>query len=773
MYNLTEGIKTELNKKTDIKVISFDIFDTILFRMVRKPVDVFERVGKLAQEQKKLPQHVSPIIYKNIRIEAEKQARRKSQKCNHHREVILEDIIENLPPYCGENREMLLQLELQAERELCYLNPDIYEVMEYLKSRNYRVILVSDMYLSGDRILDLLTYNGFSIDIIDKVYVSCECRQNKSSGDLYQHVLTDMNLLPEELLHIGDNYMSDVINANYFGINTIYYDVLNSDKYMSLQLEEMKYGNLLPELYSLRRYVADKGECYDSEEKFWFQMGALVLGPLMTGFTEYILDVADKENIEHIYPLMREGMIISRLLRKAAEHRQREYRIEPMYISRKAAFLPALSEFGEEEYEEVIRILQNGGTIRDLFNMLDLDPEAEVQDLLEISIQELRKHPDSQNRIKKVLFSKDVQQKIMKNIECKYENIMGYLGSLDIKKRFLTADIGYGGTMQKAINCLLRKAFGYADCIHLLAIGSNQCLEKIFDHVDIRGFAGNCGEYENSEYDMIQRIYLLEQFLLCGIGTTVGYEEKNNRYVPILKQIKGVNNEQWTKVEITQKGMMFFQKVYLDLKKRKPLIETTFNERSSLRELVLRLITLPTEEEAGFLGDLTWDNNYGKLNTDRFCSKEDMERVKEIGVPAFCQEQNLRENMWLEGVVTQVQPYYYLNQVLEMKASTYEQSVMKIVKNILQSNPGEVIVVGAGDVGRTLQKYLKLYGIRIEAFTDNNVKLQGSVINGIPVRTLRDEFKSGHYVIASFAYADEIYEQIRELKGMDVKVYRN
>ena len=153
MNNLLTMILDGFKKHSNIKVISFDIFDTVLFRMVKKPTDIFEIAAKKAINKGVLPSYITPIIYKNIRKEAEKQARKQKKDISGHIEVNLKDIMECLPDYIGDCREQMIEFELRAEEELCYINPDIQEVIDYLvQKKKYKIIFISDMYLSSKEI---------------------------------------------------------------------------------------------------------------------------------------------------------------------------------------------------------------------------------------------------------------------------------------------------------------------------------------------------------------------------------------------------------------------------------------------------------------------------------------------------------------------------------------------------------------------------------------------------------------------------------------------
>lgn len=61
MNNLLTMIIEKLEKYKNIKIISFDIFDTILFRMVKKPEDIFKIAAKNAIREKSLPDRKSVV----------------------------------------------------------------------------------------------------------------------------------------------------------------------------------------------------------------------------------------------------------------------------------------------------------------------------------------------------------------------------------------------------------------------------------------------------------------------------------------------------------------------------------------------------------------------------------------------------------------------------------------------------------------------------------------------------------------------------------------
>lgn len=773
MNNLLTMIIEKLEKYKNIKIISFDIFDTILFRMVKKPEDIFKIAAKNAIREKSLPYYITSELYKNIRKEAEKRARKLKVEKYGHAEVNLKDIMDCMPEHVSNSKEKMITFELQTEKEKCYINPDIQEVIDYLvKKRKCKIVFTSDMYLSSKEICSILKENEFPVEVVDKFYISGEIGKSKATGQLYEYIIDDLSICAEDILHIGDNILYDVVNAKSIGIHTIYYDVI-SGNCMEIQMEQIKYGNIMPELYSLRRFISNKAKYLKEEKKQWFKTGAMVLGPIMSEIAEWVLDTAEKEQISTIYPLMREGKLITELLIQAASYRDKKYHISPMYISRRAVYLPSITKFDKSEYEKLTISLKKNGKVKNIFEMLEIQAESYIDDLLEISIEEVRKNKIVEERLKDYLFSKKVQSQILQSIESKRKNIYGYLKQLGIEQKFITVDVGFNGSIQEGLEKILfTERTSSAKNIHLLVFGSEKCIEKILDNVDIRAYAGSFEKKCNIVSEIAQRPYLLEQFMMCDCGTTVSYSKQAEKYIPVLKNISSILQQQYQNISYIQEGILLFQKYYLDLKKKKKIIiERTSNKIKEFTQIFLRLQTMPTLDEAKILGKLSYDENYGVDSVTRFADEKSVLEIKNIGIEKWLKSVVPGQKAWVESIVVQAQQEYYVDKALTEKSSDYQKSILEIVKKVFVDKPEKVIIAGAGEAGRQLHKYLELYGMKVEAFTDSNKKLWGSFIDEIPVKSLEENFDSIHFVIASFAFAEEISNQIRATKGSDIVIY--
>lgn len=202
-FNDKLPISKLLKKISKYDVVSFDIFDTLIFRTVHKPSDVFGLVEK----------EINSFNYKKMRIDAENDAR----KIALGMEPNISEIYAQLKI---ENYEKVLATELNIEQQVCICNPYMMDVMNTLVQNGKEVIIVSDMYLSSSFLKAMLERCGYRGKY--KVFVSNEYRASKYNGELYKILLRD-NLKGKKVIHIGDNRHSDYLMALKNGWQALLY----------------------------------------------------------------------------------------------------------------------------------------------------------------------------------------------------------------------------------------------------------------------------------------------------------------------------------------------------------------------------------------------------------------------------------------------------------------------------------------------------------------------------------------------------------------------
>lgn len=218
IYNSLEEIEDEI-VKSDTRVISFDLFDTLVVRPVERCEDVFEMLDHFYANLSE-----AMISFAKLRIEAESVLRRRIiNKELETEDIKLTDIYMVLQSEFGIPEYVCKKmLSHEMELELSILRPrkSGKRLFEKAIESGKRVVICSDMYLEKDHIKSILDANGYGG--VEEIFVSSEAGLRKISGNLYTYMAKELGVKPEDILHIGDNEESDCRVASLNGLNAAY-----------------------------------------------------------------------------------------------------------------------------------------------------------------------------------------------------------------------------------------------------------------------------------------------------------------------------------------------------------------------------------------------------------------------------------------------------------------------------------------------------------------------------------------------------------------------
>lgn len=239
-YYHEDAFKNIMLDKT--KVVSFDIFDTLIKRNVLNPSDVFVLMSNKLQGR--LSETFSTMLY-DIRYAAETGAREKVDS----REVTFDEIyayIEDEYHIDHDFIELMKKTELEIEKQVIVQRNSGYDYYDVAAINGKKIVYTTDMYLTKDFIYELLVGAGYSKN--NEMFLSNEYRQTKGSGKLYRQVFKKCKIEPKEMVHIGDNYISDYEMAKDAGIRA--YHIPNvRDLFMRFLYEDLKgYNNTYQDL---------------------------------------------------------------------------------------------------------------------------------------------------------------------------------------------------------------------------------------------------------------------------------------------------------------------------------------------------------------------------------------------------------------------------------------------------------------------------------------------------------------------------------------------
>jgi len=334
-------------------VISFDIFDTLIFRPMDVPSDMFYLIGE----------RLGISDYKNIRIYAEYDARIKCKEKYNHTEINLLDIYEHLKDEVGIDYKEGMKVEEDIELSLCFANPFMKKVWDELQKRGKRIVITSDMYLPLSTIEKMLHKNGY--DGYEKLYLSNEYSKSKADGTLYKEVINDNpNAL---IIHIGDNNNSDIKMAQINGIKTLSYPNVNHNNSL-YRSEDMSYiiGSAYRGIVS--NYIYNGLNTYSMEYEYGFIYG----GIFVLGYCHFIHEYCKHNAIDRILFLSRDGDTLMKAY--ISIYPEEEDNCNYAYWSRKCA-TKLMASFDKHDYYRrfIFHKVNQGYTIEEILSSMELD----------------------------------------------------------------------------------------------------------------------------------------------------------------------------------------------------------------------------------------------------------------------------------------------------------------------------------------------------------------------------------------------------------------
>ncbi len=182
------------------RVVSFDIFDTLIERKCLLPTDVF-----FLAAYKLYSDFNSAADFCCQRIKAEQIVRG-----DNNEEVTLDDIY-NIIGKVNSDADKLKALELETELEVCCPKESGIDLFKEAIQNGKTVILATDMYLPLDFIKTLLDNNGISCH--ENIFLSCVHKKSKKTGLLFNVALNTLSISASDIVHFGDSIAADFKGA--------------------------------------------------------------------------------------------------------------------------------------------------------------------------------------------------------------------------------------------------------------------------------------------------------------------------------------------------------------------------------------------------------------------------------------------------------------------------------------------------------------------------------------------------------------------------------
>ena len=318
-------------------VASFDVFDTVLTRLVGGPRQVFVETGRRLRRAHVID--VSPEVYASVREDVLARFTVDVRRHPPLRRVAAEvaDRL-GLDAACAET---LYETELAVERDVLRAVPGLVEHVRAERRRTGRgVLFVSDTPLPTDFLQGLLEREGLFVDG-DVLFTSADRGQSKQDGALYDHVRAEQGAAPADFKHTGDDNEADVVHARQHGWQaSLRTNARFTAAERRLDAAAVSTDGLGPRLAGAGRLGRLRAVAEGAEPEI-SAIGADTALPLLVGFGLWVLSQARLHGLDRLYFVARDGEILREVTQALATARGDAVECRYLYGSRRVWQLAA------------------------------------------------------------------------------------------------------------------------------------------------------------------------------------------------------------------------------------------------------------------------------------------------------------------------------------------------------------------------------------------------------------------------------------------------
>lgn len=645
----------------NIKVISFDIFDTLVLRPVWEPEDIYILMQYKFEQ---ICPNLKNIKFIVIRQAAEKYCREKLKLKNvGFQDVTLTEIYCELKTFIDindEQIELLKQLENDIELDLIQKRTTGKQLLDFALSLGKKVILTSDMYLEKNTIEKILVKCGYQNL---PLFLSSDIRLVKFTGDLYEYIIDKLQIKNSEILHIGDNWQVDILIPKAKGIKTaflpktkdVFCNSFHKNRTNGLSCIGNIAGNYLTTwnktitslpYRSMLAMIANK--FFDNPFRAWNKKSDFDANPCVIGYYPlgmhilsvcvWLGEIVRSKNIKHISFLARDGFLPIKAFNKIQNYLNLKditvnyvpcsrKALMPWIINDKNGLLNLPVSLYSHSPLSLIKILKC--CCKDFDNEVIKSKIFEAGFIPERKFISERGYYDFLKWFSLNLFSIEKLEK-EKNIVSKYYKNQIPQGSL-------VFDLGYSGRIPSALSNCLKYSVNYA-YVHKSYDSTCDYIRR--DNLDISVLYDFVPQYR----DLIREIFFSEINNQC-----IGFIEVNNKIEPIFDN-KDVNySENFIINKIFEHAICFvddYLKIftnYINVNEIEPLITSMpFEGLLSACHSVDKdvLASLISEDSVyGNKDDISMAEFWCRLNDESSCIRRD-----------FVSEGNIVANNLNEGL---------------------------------------------------------------------------------------------------------------------------
>lgn len=564
-----------------VSVLSLDCFDTLIWRNVQAPQDVFAALD-------------IPGGAGWIRKRAEDSARKSALFARRSTEVSIEEIYAALMPNAASTAiAEAVRAELDAEARHCFAFVPTIALMQAAKVRGLKVVIVSDTYLSEDQLRELIAAAAGDavLGLIDRVFCSSAYGVGKSSG-LFEKVLPELGVTPQAMLHVGDNALADLRAPAALGIHAVHFRQFDAAAEQRLRLESAAMSVLDSDIRStIPAYQPHRAPVsLRTEVDAAWVLGHDVLGPVLHGFAGWLHDEADElaarvgRPVKIIF-LLRDGHLPKRVFDTVTGEDAACAEIS-RFTARRAGFTDeaAVRAYlaAQSRHERTDMLARQLGLTRDEARTLGKGGQAGFT---------------------KAVLAPAMLGKVVKRAGLFSDRLFAHLAAAGVERgdAVMFVDLGYNGTVQNHLDAFAQRFD--------LAIAGRYLLlrEEALTGFDKKGFL-DARHYDlRALHALSGPIAAIEQMCTVSQGSVVDYETSGK---PVRKGagVKGAQSDMRDRIQ--QACVAFAGRADAGIHIQ-PASDDADCHRHMAAGILARLLFMPSSEEVALFEAFEHDVNMG------------------------------------------------------------------------------------------------------------------------------------------------------------------
>ncbi len=545
-----------------MRVASFDIFDTLLTRLVALPKDLFLLVAEELRRAGLL--NISGIEFVRHRVDAENRAR----GAYEHGEVNFDEVYGALSSalrWTDAQTAAAKQIELDIERKWIRVAPAAKRRLEQARLEADKILFLSDMYLPSSFIQSLLVEGGLWRDG-DLLFVSGETRCSKGAGSLFPKVRETLGEI-RSWRHLGDNLHSDVRMPARHGIAAEHFDACGLTRYESVFRPGSEEDVPLwrSKVAGALRFTRLSNPGATDHEKGIWDIGASISGPFFFGYVAWVLEEAVRRGVQRLYFISRDGQILLKIAETILAKWKYPIEVRYLYGSRQA-WRPVLNDTLDDWYKGWILAQNTPADLISTFARLSLDPADFKIELAAAGFPEAdwkkELDTDARERLWQAIVHSSIGRAAIEGRKTQRAVCQAYLSQCGFNDDMAIGivDVGWHGSMQLCLDAILkdfparqrRPVVGF----YLGLLDRPESLRgRLFAFWQERPGVKPIGRVNYSFF---------ERFALATHGSLRRYVEENGRVVPDLERERMIPALKWG-AEVFQASMVKVTETLLDV----------------------------------------------------------------------------------------------------------------------------------------------------------------------------------------------------------------